>query len=220
MSSLKSVGLGAPSMPMGVGSSARVASARPVPTLGGDRVAVSAEALAATVIAAWRALPGMAGTSEVVAYQDGKTLRSQTIAAHYRAPGQVQLHVLDGYKKGSRLGWDGGAKVHVKGVPFDLDVCNGRLCNPHGWSLRDTAPGMVFRMLEAPGTKVRYGTPENGLPVLEVTSPASPKGVTRETLVIDPVNKIVVERRLYNGDDLLGRSTVKDFTPGLPTGEP
>lgn len=75
---------------------------------------------------------------------------------------------------------------------------------------------MVIRMLSAPGTKVTSAGNENGLPVLEVTSPASPAGVTHEQLVIDPARRLVVERRLYAGDTLLGKTSVTSYSAKGP----
>jgi hypothetical protein len=72
---------------------------------------------------------------------------------------------------------------------------------------------MVIRMLSAPGTKVTSAGNENGLPVLEVTSPA---GVTHEQLVIDPARRLVVERRLYAGDTLLGKTSVTSYSAKGP----
>ncbi|MDB5097433.1 MAG: hypothetical protein JWM80_1854 [Cyanobacteria bacterium RYN_339] len=179
----------------------------------GDRFTGSPEALAASVVASWRSLKAATATSEVLAYKDGQLVRSQTIDATYEAPGCCTVAIKAGHGKGAKLEWDGGETVTVHKGPltFHWPLTNDKLVNPHGWTLHDTGPGMVIRMLAAPGTKVKTAGSEGGLPVLDVVSPASPAGVTREQLVIDPARRLVTERRLYAGDALLGSMSIKAF---------
>jgi hypothetical protein len=200
--------------PAKLGAPVRVAARAQAALCQGDRFTGSPQALAASVVAAWRALPAARATSEVLAYKDGQVVRSQTVDASYEAPGHCVLDIVGGHGKGAKLDWDGGdtVTVHKGPLTFHWPLNHDKLVNPHGWTLRDTAPGMVIRMLAAPGTKVSAAGTENGMPVLDVVSPESPAGVTHEQLVIDPVKRLIVERRLYSGDQLLGKTTVRSFT--------
>lgn len=183
-----------------------------------DRFTGSPQALAASVVASWRGLKAATATSEVLAYQGGKLARAQTVDASYEAPGRCTVAVTAGHGKGAKIEWDGGeqATVHKGPLTFHWPITHDRLVNPNGWTLRDTGPGMVIRMLAAPGTRVSSAGSENGLPVLDVVSPASPAGVTREQLVVDPARRLIVERRLYAGDTLAGKTTITSFSATGP----
>lgn len=211
-------------------------SAIPVPATGGSRSAAASSsggapvmsadalrtsgsdprsaALAREIVDAWKGLSAMRATSEAMVYRDGKLVRSNVVDATYQAPQHCELNVVSGDGAGAQVTWNGGDMADVKKVlTFHWKLNNPHLANCHGWTLHDTGPGMVIRMLADPGTRTRMLPPEGGLRVIEARSPASPPGVTREELAIDPVRRLVVQRRLYNGNDLLGTFTVKDFTP-------
>ena len=212
----RTAGVAAP----GRGRVPRVSARAQAPALPSDVASFTAsepraQALAAGVVAAWQALPSMTATSDVVVWRDGRVLRSQTVDAAYRAPGHVTLAVTQGEGKGATINWDGGptARVH-KVIDFTWPLTHGKLLNPLGWTLRDTAPGMVMRVLSDPRTRVRSLPDEGGLPVIEVRSPACPPGITREVMVIDPQRRLLVERRCYADADLRYISTARRFQPG------
>lgn len=175
----------------------------------------AAEPLIAGLKTAWEGLKGMTATSETTLYQHGKVLESKTVEIAFTAPKRRELTVTAGSGVGSHLTWDGGKTVHASlgwwGV--DLPLNSPQLTGPYGWTLEDTGPGMVVRMLAAAGVKAQVKGAEKSYTVLDVVSPASPAKVTREELVVDPKRHYVVERRLFAGDELLGRITVKAYKP-------
>lgn len=116
----------------------------------------------------------------------------------------------DSKAEGTELAWtgDGQVQVHTKFIGFwmnvGLDITDDRLKDPCGYQVNQTAVDKVFDTLLTPQARVTFKADGqlagHAITVLDVVSPLSLKGTTREVFGIDKATGTPLLREMYKGD--------------------
>lgn len=181
----------------------------PAPTDGDARpiLAVVAQQVAQT--RNWRA----EAHSEVIAPDGSRDFNVSRIT--YQRPGMAAATILDAKERrkiGTRLVYDGAETVALKTYFFGflpiqvtLGVTDSRLLDAYKRSLKDTSTDQFVGVLLHPQAQVkrlgRYMMGDEPVELMDVRSPASWKGLSREVIGISHRLVIPVYRDCYNERD-------------------
>lgn len=180
--------------------------APPAPTDGDVRPILGVVAEQVALTRNWRA----EAHSEVIAPDGSRDFNVSRIT--YQRPGMAAATLLDAREKrkiGTRLVYDGAETVALKTYFFgflpikvSLSVTDDRLLDAYKRSLKDTSTEQFVGVLLHPQAQVRrlgrYMMGDEPVELMEVRSPASWKGLSREVIGISHRLVIPVYRDCYN----------------------
>lgn len=171
-------------------------------------------------------LQGFSATVET--YDKGPAGSStQTLKVAFRKPSSLKIDIVkdQGGNDGVQALWTGGAQLQVKPkfppMTVSLGVTDQRLTSKNGWTIKDTGVAAIQGVLLNPASQIKMigNQPVDGkmLTLLEVHSPASPKGAEHEVIGIDPSNAMPAFRAIYNGQNLMYKLTIKSMVLSAPS---
>jgi outer membrane lipoprotein-sorting protein len=151
---------------------------------------------------------------------------SQTLKIAFKKPTSLKIDIVkdQGGNDGVQALWTGGAQLQVKPkfppMTVSLGVTDQRLTSKNGWTIKDTGVAAIQGVLLNPASQIKMIGNQNVegkmLTLLEVHSPASPKGSDHEVIGIDPNTAMPGFRAIYNGQTLLYKLTIKSMVLNAP----
>lgn len=135
----------------------------------------------------------------------------------FQKPSKIAIEVVqstDARTVGTKLLWEGGSKMkaHTKfigglWVNVDVDIHDPRTTDQRGYFIDETSIPALMSMLLDPRNSTEFlgFASLNGVSVarLGIKSPKSLKGISREVVTIDSVNRMPVMREMYDAKDKL-----------------
>jgi hypothetical protein len=170
----------------------------------------------------------MTGTVTFKEFGDGGKEEHGTAQFTFRrSPFAARVDIEDSNRllaAGTAVLWTGGNSVQVrrKGIPLTLTfpADHSLVVSVRGWRLDQTDIFAMGKIALAPGAEVkslgRVKVEDGDRVMLEVKSPASMPGITREKIGLDPTTFIPTYRAMYVGTTLvhkgIGRKLVLNRT--------
>jgi hypothetical protein len=159
----------------------------------------------------------------------GDTAQDREIHYFFRKPDHAQLDVLNGPSAGATVVWDGGDRVQAykRGLSFfklHADAHDKRVTSLRGNSVLTPDLGRVLdcygghrdALRESAGPVVAgEATDEISLTYAGLSCPddsAADKGITLDVLDVSRSSGLVVERRRYEGDAVVERWELHDYS--------
>ncbi len=154
---------------------------------------------------------------------DGSRVEERTYRVLFKKPTMERIDVVAGPGRGGGIVWLGGDKVKghrggiLSGIRLVFDIHNSQVTTLRGDSV-DTAtiPSMLADFTNIKGTiSAASGPSINGAAsvalTLDVATPATNHGLTREILYLSNVTHLPVRRERFAGPDLVKSENVTDM---------
>jgi outer membrane lipoprotein-sorting protein len=151
---------------------------------------------------------------------------TQTLKVAFKKPSSLKINIVKdaGGNDGVQALWTGGAQLQVKPkfppMTVSLGVTDQRLTSKNGWTIKDTGVAAIQAVLLNPASQIHILGDQQlegkNMVMVEVHSPASPKGSDHEVIGIDPNTAMPGFRAIYNGQTLLYKLTIKSMVLNAP----